>query len=72
MSLFWLIPKPKGILKFRQNQISAKTAKIRPKTETESVSVVPYIYFSSNGTISMNCDVKYILKDWLSAGNKPS
>ena len=46
MSLFRPIPKPKpkGILKFRQNRISAKTAEIRPKTETESVSVVPYIY----------------------------
>ena len=44
MSLFRPIPKPKpkGILKFRQNRISAKTAEIWPKTETESVSVVPY------------------------------
>ena len=42
MSLFRPIPKPKGILKFRQNQILAKTAKIRPKTETEFVLVVPY------------------------------
>ena len=35
------IPKPKGVLHFRQNRNSAKMAEIRPKTETESVSVVP-------------------------------
>ena len=34
-------PKPKGVLQFRQNRYSAKMAEIRPKTETESVSVVP-------------------------------
>ena len=34
-------PKPKGVLQFRQNRNSAKMAEIRPKTETESVSVVP-------------------------------
>ena len=39
--LFRPIPKPKGVLQFRQNQYSAKMAEIRPKTETESVSVVP-------------------------------
>ena len=33
-------PKPKGGLQFRQNQNSAKMAEIRPKAETESVSVV--------------------------------
>ena len=39
--LFRPIPKPKGVLQFRQNRYSAKMAEIRPKTETESVSVVP-------------------------------
>ena len=50
MSLFRPIPKPKpkGILKFRQNRISAKTAEIRPKTETESVSVVLYLWSITN------------------------
>ena len=38
--LFRPIPKPKGVLQFRQNRNSAKMAEIRPKTETESVSVV--------------------------------
>ena len=33
-------PKPKAVLQFRQNRNSAKMAEIRPKTETESVSVV--------------------------------
>ena len=36
-------PKPKGVLVFRQNRISAKMAEIRPKAETESVSVVHYL-----------------------------
>ena len=41
--LFRPIPKLKlkGVLQFRQNRYSAKMAEIRPKTETESVSVVP-------------------------------
>ena len=39
--LFRPIPKPKVVLQFRQNRNSAKMAEIRPKTETESVSVVP-------------------------------
>ena len=38
-------PKPKGVLVFRQNRISAKMAEIRPKAETESVSVVHYSLF---------------------------
>ena len=36
-------PKPKGVSQFRPNRISAKLAEIRPKAETESVSVVHYL-----------------------------
>ena len=43
--LFRPIPKPKVVLQFRQNRNSAKMAEIRPKTETESVSVVHYTIF---------------------------
>ena len=42
--LFRPIPKPKVVLQFRQNRNSAKMAEIRPKTETESVSVVHYLF----------------------------
>ena len=43
--LFRPIPKLKlkGVLQFRQNRYSAKMAEIRPKTDTESVLVVPYL-----------------------------
>ena len=41
-------PKPKGGLQFRQNRYSAKMAKIRPKTDTESVLVVPYFGYSES------------------------
>ena len=40
--LFRPNPKPKGGLQFQQNRNSAKMAEIRPKAETESVSVVHY------------------------------
>ena len=40
--MFWPKPNPKGVFLFRQNRISAKMAEIRPKAETESVSVVHY------------------------------
>ena len=41
-------PKPKGVSQFRPNRISAKLAEIRPKAETESVSVVHYKEHSRN------------------------
>ena len=52
--LFRPIPKPKVVLQFRQNRNSAKMAEIRPKTETESVSVIPYHLWISKGGFSLS------------------
>ena len=59
-------PKPKGVLVFRQNRISAKMAEIRPKAETASVSVVHYILHMPTKNVYVHF---YVLKLGTNLGN---